>query len=802
MADGQNPSSKDKKGKNRSMGVFLLFLTILVGTLYVVGEEPWQGARTLTQDNFEWLLYQGRVQKQEVVGNSRIEGVYARESDGKPMRFTVNLPGLTDQIERYRELKAIPEYKPVKPDALRTAMAEGWYKPLNVRALKGYRTILPIPPTGKPGEDQPQVAPAPPEVRVEEIVQVQVYAQSQSAWNRKAAQGDKPGAGAGGDAPFPLPEIAGTLNLSVRHTGDAGGLISELQAAGAVFEARNYDLSDGGGTIAKETNNFLGNVLFLWGPWILAFVIFTIVIRQLRGQSGAGGVMNFGRSRAQLYTKENRTNVTFDDVAGATEAKDEVREVVEFLKNPGRFTRIGGRIPRGVLLVGPPGCGKTLLAKAIAGEANVPFFSISGSDFVEMFVGVGASRVRDLFKQARESSPCIIFLDEIDAVGRRRGSGMGGGHDEREQTLNAILVEMDGFATDEGIIVIAATNRPDVLDPALLRPGRFDREIVIDLPDIEGREEILRVHLKKVKASSDVNVRVLARSTPGYSGADLAAIINEAAIRATLAKHESISMDDMEESRDKVRYGRQKRSRKLELEDKRITAYHEAGHAVVALSIPEVDRPHKVTIVPRGRALGATMVLPDKESYHMQKRRMEGQLALLFGGRVAEAEHCGDISAGAADDIRRATELARAMVSELGMSDKIGPIHYAEREGSDFLGTELTRGRSHSEQTAREIDEEVRSLLTAAYRRAESIVREQRSWVLRLAEALLAYETLGSDELVRIQGGATVEDLSATRTPEAEHLSESKRAVLPPKPPTELGKRANDVSGEAGLSPA
>jgi cell division protease FtsH len=520
-------------------------------------------------------------------------------------------------------------------------------------------------------------------------------------------------------------------------------------------------------------------------------------MRQMRAQGGAGGVMSFGRSRAQLYTKENHTNVTFDDVAGAQEAKDEVREVVEFLKNPSRFTKIGGRIPRGVLLVGPPGCGKTLLAKAIAGEAEVPFFSISGSDFVEMFVGVGASRVRDLFKQARENSPCIIFLDEIDAVGRRRGSGLGGGHDEREQTLNAILVEMDGFGTDEGIIVIAATNRPDVLDPALLRPGRFDREVVIDLPDVEGREEILKVHLKKVKVGTDVDVSVLARSTPGYSGADLSAIINEAAIRAALGKREAITMEDLEEARDKVRYGRQKRSRKLELEDKKITAYHEAGHAVVASVIPELDDPHKVTIVPRGRALGSTLTLPERESYHMQKKRMLGQLALCFGGRVAEEEFCGDISAGAYDDIKRATELVRAMVSELGMSDKVGPIYYAERQGSDFLGTELLRGRMHSEETAREIDEEIKRFLNEAHERARTIVREKRAEVERIAEALLRFETLSRDEIARLMAGASVDDLRPSSGAPAQPASERKAAAPAATPVSPKGKL-----GEAGLSPA
>jgi len=519
----------------------------------------------------------------------------------------------------------------------------------------------------------------------------------------------------------------------------------------------------------------------------------------MRSQGAAGGVMNFGRSRAQLYSKENHTNTTFDDVAGADEAKDEVREIVEFLKNPGRFTRVGGRIPRGVLLVGSPGCGKTLLAKAIAGEAEVPFFSISGSDFVEMFVGVGASRVRDLFKQARENSPCIIFLDEIDAVGRRRGSGLGGGHDEREQTLNAILVEMDGFGTDEGIIVVAATNRPDVLDPALLRPGRFDREVVIDLPDVKGREDILRVHMKKVKAGTDVDLAALARSTPGRSGAELAAIINEAAIMAVLQKKDEVWMEHLEEARDKVSYGRQKKSRKLEEEDRKITAYHEAGHAVVAATITEVDDPTKVTIVPRGRALGATFMVPDKESYHMQKRRMIGQLAVAFGGRVAEAEFCGDISAGASDDIRRATELARAMVTELGMSDKIGPINYAERQGSDFLGTELMSGKWHSEDTAREIDQEVQLLLKSAYETAVQIVREHRVGLEAIAGGLLRYETITGEEVKRLMHGVSIEALRPNAPPaRVQGHPGVDRPVANPTTKVTPG----ELPGNAGLSPA
>jgi cell division protease FtsH len=416
---------------------------------------------------------------------------------------------------------------------------------------------------------------------------------------------------------------------------------------------------------------------------------------------------------------------------------------------------------------------------------------------------VGASRVRDLFRQAKENSPCIIFLDEIDAVGRRRGVGYnGGGHDEREQTLNAILVEMDGFGTDEGIIVIAATNRPDVLDPALLRPGRFDREVVIDLPDVEGREEIFKVHLKKVKVGGDVDVRTLAKLTPGYSGADLAAIINEAAIRAALAKKDAISMEDLDESREKVRYGRQKRSRKVEAEDKKITAIHEAGHAVVASTIPEVDRPHKVSIVPRGRSLGVTWILPDKESYHMQKRRMLGQLAWMFGGRAAEQEMCGDISAGAADDIHRATDLARAMVSELGMSEKIGPINYGERQGSDFLGTELIRGRTHSEETAREIDEEVRRILDEAFQRALTIVREGRGSLERIAAGLLAYETLSGDEVARLMRGEAVDTLRSASPTAAAPAPAPERTAAPHAGKSPADGKRGELPGTPGLSPA
>jgi cell division protease FtsH len=441
------------------------------------------------------------------------------------------------------------------------------------------------------------------------------------------------------------------------------------------------------------------------------------------------------------------------------------------------------------------------LAKAIAGEAEVPFFSISGSDFVEMFVGVGASRERDLFKQARETTPCIIFLDEIDAVGRRRGSGMGGGHDEREQTLNAILVEMDGFGTDDGIILVAATNRPDVLDPALLRPGRFDREVIVDLPDLDGRRQILDVHLRKVRKSKNVDSELVARATPGYSGADLAAIINEAAIMAVLEQKDEIEMEHLEEAAAKVRYGRRKTSLNIEPEDLEVTAYHEAGHTIVAAKIKDVDPPAKVTIVPRGRALGSTMMLPEKESYHMQRRRMLGQLATLFGGRIAEDVFCGDISAGASDDIKRATDLARAMVTELGMSEKIGPINYAERQGSDFLGSELFSGKLHSEETAREIDEEVERILREAYETARQLITEHTEAIKRLTTGLLKYETIDKEEIFRLIDGADPETLRPEPSEGLEEPTQTEESAAHP-PREENTEETDDFSGEAGLSPA
>ena len=509
-----------------------------------------------------------------------------------------------------------------------------------------------------------------------------------------------------------------------------------------------------GATLKAENNqNLLVNLLLPLVPWLLIFAfIWFFVFRQLRNSAGAGGMLgNFGRSKHRITSKEH-TNVTFDDVAGIEEAKDEVMEIVEFLKNPKKFQRLGGRIPRGVLLVGEPGTGKTLLAKAIAGEADVPFFSISGSDFVEMFVGVGASRVRDLFKQAKDNSPCIIFLDEIDAVGRRRGSGFSsGGHDEREQTLNAILVEMDGFDTNDQVIVIASTNRVDVLDPALTRPCRFDRQVYVPLPDVKGRLEILKVHARKVKLGPKVDMLRLAKATPGFSGADLAAIINEAALHATLAGKEFIEMDDLEESRDKVRFGRAQKSRVMDEKEKTATAYHEAGHAVVQYLEPDADPLHKVTIIPRGRSLGSTMSLPEKDRHNYSRKWCISFLKTLFGGRIAEEMFTEDVNTGASMDIRQATNIARRMVTDWGMNDRLGFVFYGEDENKPDYG--LGTQREHSEETAKQIDEEVKKLIDGLYDQTKQLLQTNKDRVEAVAKALIQYETLDNNDIDRIMKG-------------------------------------------------
>lgn len=511
-------------------------------------------------------------------------------------------------------------------------------------------------------------------------------------------------------------------------------------------------------------------------PWIVIFAIWIYVLRQQAGV-GKGGAFSFGRSRARLLNAD-QVKITFADVAGCEEAKEEVKELVDFLKDPGKFQRLGGKIPRGVLLVGPPGTGKTLLARAVAGEAKVPFFTISGSDFVEMFVGVGASRVRDMFEQAKKQAPCIIFIDEIDAVGRHRGAGLGGGHDEREQTLNQLLVEMDGFQGSEGVIVVAATNRPDVLDPALLRPGRFDRQVVVGLPDVRGREQILRVHSRKVPTSDDVDVSVIARSTPGFSGADLANIVNEAALFAARANKRSVDMEDFEKAKDKVIMGAERRSMVMNDEEKKLTAYHEAGHAIVGLNVPSHDPVHKVTIIPRGRALGVTMFLPEGDRYSYTREYLESKLSSLFGGRLAEEIIFGvtKVTTGASNDIQKATEIARNMVTKWGLSDKVGPLTLGANDEEVFLGHSITRHKDISEATSSIVDAEVRDIIERNYRRAENILKENIDKLHVMAEALIKYETIGQDQLQDIMAGKTIREPTSWRNNKKEPSDKNKLA--------------------------
>jgi cell division protease FtsH len=489
-------------------------------------------------------------------------------------------------------------------------------------------------------------------------------------------------------------------------------------------------------------------------PILLLIGVWVYFMRQMQGGGAGRGAMSFGKSRAKLQG-EDQVKVTFADVAGVEEAKEEVGELVEFLRNPGKFQKLGGHIPRGVLMVGSPGTGKTLLARAIAGEAKVPFFSISGSDFVEMFVGVGASRVRDMFEQAKKHAPCIIFIDEIDAVGRHRGAGLGGGHDEREQTLNQLLVEMDGFEGGEGVIVIAATNRPDVLDPALLRPGRFDRQVVVPLPDIRGREAILKVHMRKVPLDEDVDARVIARGTPGFSGADLANLVNEAALFAARDNARHVNMDHLDRAKDKIMMGTERRSMVMSEKEKKLTAYHEAGHAIVGRLVPEHDPVYKVTIIPRGRALGVTMFLPEQDKYSISRLQLESQLASLFGGRVAEeivfgAEH---VTTGASNDIERATSIARSMATKWGLTDKLGPMTYSEDEDEVFLGRSVTQHKHVSDETARLIDEEVRRIVDTAHNTAQDLLTGNMNALHLMADALMKYETIDGEQIDQIMEG-------------------------------------------------
>ncbi|PKM37803.1 MAG: ATP-dependent zinc metalloprotease FtsH [Gammaproteobacteria bacterium HGW-Gammaproteobacteria-10] len=512
------------------------------------------------------------------------------------------------------------------------------------------------------------------------------------------------------------------------------------------------DLLEGGVDIKAlppEQPSFLMQLLVSFGPILLLIAVWVFFMRQMQGGGAGGrGAMSFGKSKARML-EEDQIKVTFSDVAGCDEAKEEVAEMVDFLKDPAKYQKLGGKIPRGALMVGPPGTGKTLLARAIAGEAKVPFFTISGSDFVEMFVGVGASRVRDMFEQAKKHAPCIIFIDEIDAVGRQRGAGLGGGHDEREQTLNQLLVEMDGFEGNEGVIVIAATNRPDVLDKALLRPGRFDRQVTVGLPDVKGREQILNVHMKKVPAADDVVIKYIAQGTPGFSGADLANLVNEAALCAARTNKRLISMVDLEKAKDKIIMGAERRSMVMSEKEKRMTAYHEAGHAIVGRLVPDHDPVYKVSIMPRGRALGVTMFLPESDQYSISKRKLDSMISSLYGGRIAEEMIFGweEVSTGASNDIKRATELARNMVTKWGLSQRLGPLAYSEEEGEVFLGRSVTQHKSVAEETSHTIDEEIRSIIDRNYERAEKILKENEDILHAMAEALVKYETIDKAQL-------------------------------------------------------
>ncbi|MDE2614646.1 MAG: ATP-dependent zinc metalloprotease FtsH [Burkholderiales bacterium] len=543
------------------------------------------------------------------------------------------------------------------------------------------------------------------------------------------------------------------------------GLIGDLINNGVKFDVK-----------AREEPSLLMSILVSWGPMLLLIGVWIYFMRQMQG-GGKGGAFSFGKSKARMLDEANNST-TFADVAGCDEAKEEVKELVDFLKDPQKFQKLGGRIPRGVLLVGPPGTGKTLLAKAIAGEAKVPFFSISGSDFVEMFVGVGAARVRDMFEQAKKSAPCIIFVDEIDAVGRHRGAGLGGGNDEREQTLNQMLVEMDGFETNLGVIVMAATNRPDILDPALLRPGRFDRQVYVTLPDVRGREQILIVHMRKVPAGQDVKADILARGTPGFSGADLANLVNEAALFAARRSARVVEMIDFERAKDKIMMGPERKSMVMPEEERRNTAYHEAGHALVARLMPKTDPVHKVTVIPRGRALGVTMQLPEGDRYSMDKERMLSTISVLFGGRIAEEVFMHQMTTGASNDFERATQMARDMVMRYGMSDELGPMVYAENEGEVFLGRSITKQVNMSEATMQKVDLEVRRIIDAQYAVARRLIEDHQDKMHAMAKALLEWETIDAEQIDDIMAGK------------------------PPRPPKDWTPPSRTSGGGGGNSPS
>ena len=546
-------------------------------------------------------------------------------------------------------------------------------------------------------------------------------------------------------------------------------------------------------------NSFWAHALISWFPIILLLGIWIYFMRQMQGGGGGRGALSFGKSRARLLS-EDQIKITFNDVAGIEEAKQEVLELVEFLRDPGKFQKLGGKIPSGVLMVGSPGTGKTLLAKAIAGEARVPFFTISGSDFVEMFVGVGASRVRDMFEQAKKHSPCIIFIDEIDAVGRHRGAGLGGGHDEREQTLNQLLVEMDGFEGNEGVIVIAATNRPDVLDPALLRPGRFDRQVVVPLPDIRGREQILKVHMRKVALGDNVKANIIARGTPGFSGADLSNLVNEAALFAARADKKFVDMEEFEKAKDKIMMGAERRSLVMSEEEKKLTAYHEAGHAIVGRLVPSHDPVYKVTIIPRGRALGVTMFLPEEDRLSYSKELIESQISSLFGGRIAEELifNASKVTTGASNDIERATQLARNMVTKWGLSEKLGPLTYSEEDGEVFLGRSVTQHKAISDETAHTIDEEIRNIVDKNYKRSERLLKKNVDKLHLMADALIKYETIDADQIDDIMKGKAPRPPSDWNDSNDQNTLSKKKT----KKKTRSSKKNTAPSGEPPAKPA
>jgi cell division protease FtsH len=578
-------------------------------------------------------------------------------------------------------------------------------------------------------------------------------------------------------------EITGKLTIS---NGDGGSGFRtyappQYQGLGNKLADRNVQI-----TAKPETTSPWATLLYSWAPILLMIGFWLFIMRQM--QSGGNKALSFGKSRAKLSSSSQK-KVTFKDVAGVDEAKEELQEIIEFLKEPQKFQKLGGRIPKGVLLMGPPGTGKTLLARAVAGEANVPFFSISGSDFVEMFVGVGASRVRDLFEQGKKNAPCIVFIDEIDAVGRHRGAGLGGGHDEREQTLNQLLVEMDGFESNEGVILVAATNRPDVLDPALLRPGRFDRRIVVNRPDVKGREGILAVHTKKIPLADDVNIHVLARGSSGFSGADLANLVNEAALNAARYNQKVVRMYDFEFAKDKVLMGSERRSMIISEEEKKVTAIHEAGHALLAVVLPHADPIHKVTIIPRGMALGVTMQLPEGDKFNYTRDYLNDQIAILLGGRLAEELTNGGMTTGAGNDLERSTELARKMVCEWGMSDAMGPLTFGKKEEQIFLGREIAQHQDYSEDTAIRIDHEIKRFVTMNYERAKGLLEQNRVALDKIAEALLAREVLDADQVRKIVAGEPLEAIKPATAPVAAAEDASRKAakdrpsVVPGIPP-------------------